>query len=165
MPYLLGIHLSRLTNEERGGCQSRVIGLLRERLASRVVYGIAAIASEAAWRIDAESAPPKLHNATQAALAEEASQPSPITKGTGDAGSVGATICVNVYLKIGTRSLPFFRPSSPSKKERGGKILTICLLIPRCQWTTSLSRLFLLATTKCASSESKLEMFIEGIAE
>ncbi len=70
-----------------GLCQSRVIGLLRERLASRVVYGIAAITSEAAWRIDAESAPPKLQSATEAALALEESQPSPITNVTGDTGS------------------------------------------------------------------------------
>jgi hypothetical protein len=33
---------------------SRVIGLLRERLAARVVHGIAAIVSEAIWRADAE---------------------------------------------------------------------------------------------------------------
>lgn len=34
---------------------SRVIGLLRERLAARVVHGIAAIVVEASWRIDAET--------------------------------------------------------------------------------------------------------------
>jgi hypothetical protein len=41
-----------------GQHHSRVIGLLRERLAARVVHGIAAIVAEASWRIDAETDPP-----------------------------------------------------------------------------------------------------------
>jgi hypothetical protein len=70
--------------------QSRVICILRERLAARVVYGLAAIGSEAMWRIEAESALPvlrvgphrtvpsrALHTATaqQSSIAQDQQQP------------------------------------------------------------------------------------------